>query len=169
MTPPDTSVYLVRVEAPHRVFARGSPVRGGCGPQRGNEGRGPRQGGGGGEIQAAPGVLGTPSRKGEVKNPLPRQRVSHQGQLARRRLWQDGALLDVRDNHGLGGGRTLHRPGPDAAEENERIFDALYAKKDEIERAFGGPLVWDCMEGRRACRVWARLDLGGLSHRDRWP
>lgn len=59
--------------------------------------------------------------------------------------------------------------GSDSADENERIFDALCAKKDEIERAFGGPLVWDRMEGRRACRVRARLDLGGLRHRGRWP
>lgn len=56
-----------------------------------------------------------------------------------------------------------------AAEENRRIFDTLCAKKEEIEGAFGGPLVWDRMEGRRACRVRARLDLGGLRHRERWP
>lgn len=59
--------------------------------------------------------------------------------------------------------------GPNAAEENEQIFDAFYAKKEEIEQTFGGPLIWDRMEGCRACRIRAFVDTGGLKNRERWP
>lgn len=59
--------------------------------------------------------------------------------------------------------------GPGAEEETERIFQELYAKKEQIEREFGGPLVWDRAEGRRARMVRVRLDNGGLKDRERWP
>ncbi len=52
---------------------------------------------------------------------------------------------------------------------NERIFDQLLASKDEIETAFGGPLEWQRLEGRRACRIRCRLTVGGLIDQDRWP
>ncbi|MBU0495130.1 MAG: DUF4268 domain-containing protein [Chloroflexi bacterium] len=55
------------------------------------------------------------------------------------------------------------------AEANERIFDQLLASKDEIETAFGGPLEWQRLEGRQACRIRCRLTVGGLTDQDRWP
>lgn len=59
--------------------------------------------------------------------------------------------------------------GPGTEEETERIFQELHAKKEQIESEFGGPLVWDRAEGRRARMVRARLDNGGLKDRERWP
>lgn len=55
------------------------------------------------------------------------------------------------------------------AEANKRIFDQLFANKEQIEAAFGGPLEWQRLNDRRACRICHRLTLGGLADRDRWP
>jgi hypothetical protein len=50
--------------------------------------------------------------------------------------------------------------GPDG-DTNARIFDALVAQREEIERDFGGPLNWDRQEGRKQCYVGVTLDQGG--------
>jgi len=54
--------------------------------------------------------------------------------------------------------------------ENKAIFDTIAKSKEEIEATFGGPLLWQRLEGRKACRIAYRVEAGG--HRDpegRWP
>lgn len=37
--------------------------------------------------------------------------------------------------------------------ENEQIFDELAAQKAEFEAAYGGPLIWEPLKGKQACRI----------------
>jgi hypothetical protein len=54
--------------------------------------------------------------------------------------------------------------------DNKRIFDALAAKRDVIDQAFGGPLDWERLDEKRACRVRHILKQGGLSSgEEHWP
>ena len=59
--------------------------------------------------------------------------------------------------------------GADSEEENRRIFDALLAHKDEVERAYGASLEWQPLEGRRACRIRQRFANGGYRDEEGWP
>jgi hypothetical protein len=58
--------------------------------------------------------------------------------------------------------------GRDGDDENVRIFNTLHAAKDEIEQAYGGPLEWLPLEGKRACRIVQRVE-GGYRDEERWP
>lgn len=59
--------------------------------------------------------------------------------------------------------------GKNAEEENKDIFDQLQAHRTEIEKVFGGPLSWERLEGKRACRV-AFTEPGGYRSPDsKWP
>lgn len=54
--------------------------------------------------------------------------------------------------------------------ENKRLFDALAANKEAIERAFGGSIQWDRLEAKRACRIKHAVDRGGYrSPESEWP
>lgn len=55
-------------------------------------------------------------------------------------------------------------------EDNEMIFDQLYANKEPIETSCGAQLSWERLEGKRACRIAWRLDIGGYrSTQEEWP
>jgi hypothetical protein len=51
--------------------------------------------------------------------------------------------------------------GREQDRENLEIFEALHAHQAEIEHTFGGPLTWQALEGKRACRILAPIIKGG--------
>jgi Domain of unknown function (DUF4268) len=60
--------------------------------------------------------------------------------------------------------------GKDSEEENERIFDQLLTNREAIEKSFGGPLSWERLEDRRACRVRFMREGGGYrAPEQEWP
>jgi hypothetical protein len=59
--------------------------------------------------------------------------------------------------------------GKNADAENKAIFDNLEKSRDRIDSAFGSKLVWQRLDGKRACRIRANLPGGGLADRERWP
>lgn len=52
--------------------------------------------------------------------------------------------------------------------ENKRIFDALYARKSEIEASFGESLSWERLDEKRGSRVRYVIQKGGLVDAERW-
>ena len=54
--------------------------------------------------------------------------------------------------------------------ENKRIFEQLHARKNEIEKAFGGTLSWEPLDTKRACRIKHVIERGGYrSPESQWP
>jgi len=53
-------------------------------------------------------------------------------------------------------------------EENEFIFDTLYEKREQIEKIFGGELVWEKLEEKRACRVKFEDESLNIFEEDTW-
>jgi len=51
--------------------------------------------------------------------------------------------------------------GKEADAENKAIFDALEARKAEVEATFGGSLEWQRLDNKRACRIRKSIDVGG--------
>jgi len=54
-------------------------------------------------------------------------------------------------------------------EENADIFEQLVAHKDDAEAVFGEPIEWQRLEGKRACRIRSRIEIGGWRDEDHWP
>jgi len=53
-------------------------------------------------------------------------------------------------------------------DEHMFIYNQLHAQKDAIEAAFGGDLIWDPLERKRACRIKSEK-AGNVLDRDQWP
>jgi len=59
--------------------------------------------------------------------------------------------------------------GKDSEAENNEIFDRLVANKAGIEQTFCGPLEWERLDGKRACRIRKQITLGGYLDEQNWP
>ena len=56
------------------------------------------------------------------------------------------------------------------AVENKRIFDQLHARKEEIEKAFGGTLSWEGLDTKRAFWIKHLIERGGYRSSElQWP
>src|SRR4030042_1550175 len=53
-------------------------------------------------------------------------------------------------------------------ERNKETFDALFKQKDELEKAFGAPLIWERMEDRITSRVKYQLDGVDIFNEEDW-
>jgi CRISPR/Cas system CSM-associated protein Csm3 (group 7 of RAMP superfamily) len=53
-------------------------------------------------------------------------------------------------------------------DKNKWIFDNLFQQKAAIKKAFGGDLVWERLEHRRACRIKSEAE-GNIFEREQWP
>lgn len=54
--------------------------------------------------------------------------------------------------------------------ENKEIFEKISAQREKIENDFGESLEWERLEGKRACRVSWRIDIGGYRDpEEKWP
>ena len=58
--------------------------------------------------------------------------------------------------------------GKDMKKENEEIFNKLKENKNQIEDEFGGNLNWEELEGKRACRISKKVEIGGYRDNERW-
>lgn len=51
---------------------------------------------------------------------------------------------------------------------NKAVFDALFQRRGELEREFGGALIWERLDGKLASRIKAE-QIGNVFDRDQWP
>lgn len=59
--------------------------------------------------------------------------------------------------------------GPEKKDETDRIYGNILKNKENIEKEFGEPLIWDRRVDRRVCRIKSASNIGGLKNRDLWP
>ena len=59
--------------------------------------------------------------------------------------------------------------GLGAEEENKAAFDQLREHQLEVEEAFGGPLSWERLDEKRACRIRFTREGGYRSTEEQWP
>jgi len=53
-------------------------------------------------------------------------------------------------------------------EENKKIFDNLFAQKDEIESAYGSKLIWQRLDDKKSSRISEKLFDVDITNRDDW-
>jgi hypothetical protein len=58
--------------------------------------------------------------------------------------------------------------GPEKKDETDAIYAKLIACRSQIEQAFGEPLIWDQVEGRRGVRIKSESHLGGWQDDKTW-
>jgi hypothetical protein len=56
-----------------------------------------------------------------------------------------------------------------SAEKNRAMFERLLAVRDRFEAAYGGSLLFDALDGKKACRIEAASDSASIDQRDEWP
>lgn len=69
---------------------------------------------------------------------------------------------------GMRGARVELYIDSEDGDSNQQYFEALSLKKEAIERAFGSPLNWQPMEGKRACRIMQAYATGGYRDEHVW-
>ena len=57
----------------------------------------------------------------------------------------------------------------DTGQGNKAILERLMSQQQRIEQDFGGPLEWESLEGRRACRITKKLPIAGWQDEEKWP
>lgn len=74
-------------------------------------------------------------------------------------VWQDSAASEC----------FIYR-GPDSESFNKAAFDALWARRQEIETVFGEPLQWERLDGKVGSRIRYDGITGGIkSPKEGWP
>jgi len=53
-------------------------------------------------------------------------------------------------------------------EENKKIFDYFFTRKDEIESDFGSKLIWERMEDKKTSRIKVQLDGVNFANEEDW-
>lgn len=54
--------------------------------------------------------------------------------------------------------------------ENKRTFDALFARRQELEAAYGSRLVWDRLDNKKVSTIYGIVDDRGLKADEaEWP
>ncbi len=55
-----------------------------------------------------------------------------------------------------------------SAQQNQAMFDRLLDAREQLETEFGGPLVFDALEGRKACRIEALSGPASVGQQEDW-